>query len=242
MIIYLTSSPTGSLDDSKIVEGLDPDNEFILNLERDIKDQARILLISASPDDAAGNSEMGEFFADAFFEAGFNLAEFTVMDRQNNLPSSEILSYDVIILGGGHIPTQMDFFYEIDLKETLSEYTGVLIGISAGSMALAKVIYALPEYEDEFFNLFYTRFIPGLALTDYQIIPHFNMNQDYIFEDVPLYDVVRADSCYWDFIILTDGSYLRIEGEKKEVYGESYLATNGEILPLAKNGECKLLL
>jgi len=50
-----------------------------------------------------------------------------------------LYDYDVVILAGGHAPTQNAFFHKIKLKELLKIFDGIVIGISAGTMNCADV-------------------------------------------------------------------------------------------------------
>ena len=61
MITFLTSSPTGPLDNSRIVDGFDDKNRLVINLRRLWKDGARCLLLPADPDD----SEFNDIIRDA---------------------------------------------------------------------------------------------------------------------------------------------------------------------------------
>ena len=63
MIIFLTSSPTGPLDGSRPVDGLDKMNNFVVNLRKYWKPDSRCLMIAAAPDEPARNDEMCEFIA-----------------------------------------------------------------------------------------------------------------------------------------------------------------------------------
>ena len=47
---------------------------------------------------------------------------------------------DLIILAGGHVPTQNRYFQEINLKSLLKNYQGVILGISAGTMNSAETV------------------------------------------------------------------------------------------------------
>ena len=55
------------------------------------------------------------------------------------------MNYDVILLGGGHVPTQNKFFKEIRLREKIKDFDGIIIAISAGSMNSADIVYCQPE-------------------------------------------------------------------------------------------------
>ena len=78
-------------------------------------------------------------------KGGFSIASFDVWDYRIIDFSKETLhSYDVIILGGGHVPTQNDFFQKIFLREKIQAFGGIVIGISAGTMNSAELAYAQP--------------------------------------------------------------------------------------------------
>jgi len=58
MIIFLTSSPTGPLDNSRVVDGIDEKNNFLVCLKKYWKENARCLIISAFPADERANDDM----------------------------------------------------------------------------------------------------------------------------------------------------------------------------------------
>ena len=64
MILYLTSSPTGSYREAKApsYKGFNPENRLAENLKADWKEQSRCLVICADPDAYMQNNEMRFFF------------------------------------------------------------------------------------------------------------------------------------------------------------------------------------
>ena len=70
----------------------------------------------------------------------------------------------MILLGGGHVPSQNQYFKDYKIKEKLKEFDGILIGISAGSMNCANIVYAMPEEAGESINPGYQRFLTGLHI------------------------------------------------------------------------------
>ena len=241
MIVFLTSSPSGSLDDSHIVYGLDKMNHFVDNLRKYWRDSAKCLMISASPDEHEGNDQMTAFFADAFKEAGLFWSEFLLWDgRDEVMPKEELHTYDLIILGGGHVPTQNQFFHEIGLREKLQGYEGMIIGISAGTMNSADVVYAQPELPGESVDPHYVKYLEGLNLTKNQILPHYQMVKDYMLDGKRLYeDITFADSYGNNFLVLPDGSYLMsIDGEES-VWGEAWRLSDGVMRKICENNQIK---
>ena len=145
-------------------------------------------------------------------------------------------------MSGGHVPTQNRFFHKIGLKALIADYDGIIIGISAGSMNSAKVVYAQPEYEGEAIDPEYQRFLPGLGLTNTMLLPHFQELKDEILDGMRLFeDITFADSIGRTFYAIPDGSYLFIDGEREELRGEAYMIRDGRMTQIASDGEMTLL-
>lgn len=233
--VFLTSSPTGPLDGSRPVEGLDEMNDFVVNLKRIWKDDSRCLMITASPDCFEENDEMTAFFAQAVGKSGLSITAFDLWDSRTEDFSKVVLdSYDVIFLGGGHVPTQNAFFRRIGLREKIQDFDGIIIGISAGSMNSADIVYAQPELEGESVDENYQRYLQGLNLTQTMILPHYQMVKDRILDGKRLYeDITYPDSVGKEFLILPDGSYLRIIDGVETVWGDAWRLKDGKLI------ECK---
>lgn len=240
MIVFLTSSPSGPLDGSRLVHGLDKKNDFVKNLKKYWKENARCLMIAAAPSCHEQNDEMATFFRTAIEKSGLPAAAFDLWDDRTWDASKEILdSYDVVFLGGGHVPTQNQFFCQIGLKEKLQDFKGIVIGISAGTMNSAETVYAQPELEGESVDPEYVRFLPGLGLTKTMILPHYQMVKDAVLDGKRLYeDITYADSYGRKFLVLVDGSYLLVKDGIETVWGEAYQISDGEISRVCDD-ECR---
>ena len=229
--IFLTSSPTGPLDGSRYVEGLDEWNDFRENLKKVWKENSRCLMITASPECFSENDEMTAFFAGAVESSGFNFSAFDLWDaRTTDFSGDTLHSYDVIFLGGGHVPTQNAFFQQIGLREKIQGFAGIIIGISAGSMNSADIVYAQPELPGESEDRDYRRFLQGLGLTKTMILPHYQMVKDSMLDGKRLYeDITYPDSMGREFLILPDGSYLMSKEGEETVWGEAWLLKDGKL-------------
>lgn len=239
MIVFLTASPTGPLDNSRYVEGLDKMNEFTENLRRFWKENSRCLIISADPEAFERNDEMASYFLSAIRKDGFSVSDFDVWDDRTEDTSYEKLhSYDVILLGGGHVPTQNAFFRKISLREKIQGFEGIVIGISAGSMNSADIVYAQPELTGESENPEYVRFLEGLNLTRTMILPHYQMVKDSVLDGKKLFeDITYGDSMGKNFLVLPDGSYLLIDESNETVWGEAYKISDGRIWEICSENE-----
>ncbi|MDO4961983.1 MAG: Type 1 glutamine amidotransferase-like domain-containing protein [Eubacteriales bacterium] len=231
MTVFLTSSPTGSLDGEYQVEGFDESNGFRENLSKVWPDDARCLMIASDPDDFDGNDEMTDFFGYTAEVSGLGISRFDILDHRDTVYTKEdIQGYDVIFLAGGHVPTQNDFFKELELKRKLQGFDGVIIGISAGSMNSAEIVYAEPELDGETEDPDYRRFITGLGLTRKMLIPHYQMTKNNYLDGKRLFkDIVYPDSHGREFFAIPDGSYLMIDENGERFYGEHHLIADGKI-------------
>ncbi len=70
----------------------------------------------------------------------FLVDTFTILDDRNKKTEELVKESDLIILGGGHVPTQNKFFRN-PLKEVLKKYEGVIVGVGTGSMNYCKTVY-----------------------------------------------------------------------------------------------------
>lgn len=239
MTVFLTSSPTGPLDRSRIVEGFDPKNRLVENLKERWPQNARCLLISASPAEAAFADGMRAHMMEAMQISGLSVDEIDIWDDRTEDFSVEALkSYNVVFLGGGHVPTQNAFFRRISLREKMQQYDGLVIGISAGTMNSADVVYAQPELEGESVDPEYKRFIPGLGLTRVNVLPHYQMIKDAVLDGKRVFeDITYADSMGREFYALVDGTYIICESGVETVWGEAYRIADGMVEQICEENQ-----
>ena len=169
MICFLTSRmdnpDTGSLNTA---------NHFVDELRLYFPESCHALAVCSDPE----NWEKTDFYAflmkESFEMAGFRFETFRTLDGRSETQAAELIrESNLIILSGGHVPTQNRFFHRIHLRNLLKDYAGIVIGISAGSMNSADIVYAQPEEEGEAVDPAYQRFLPGLNLTKTMLLPHF---------------------------------------------------------------------
>ena len=114
-------------------------------------------------------------------------------------------------------------------NEKIRDFDGIVIGISAGTMNAADVVYVQPELPGEAINPEFKREAVGLGLTKVNILPHYQMVKDWMLDGMRLFEeITYGDSWGKEFLALCDGSYLFCENGKELVIGEAYLITNGK--------------
>ena len=128
MKCFLTSSPF--LPDRS---SINPANGFADRIRASVPSPCKVLFICSDPD----SHEQTDGFAQAVranLEAlGLQFNQYAVLDGRNEDKAGELVGgAELIILAGGHVPTQNRFFVKVGLREWMRSFDGVLVGISAG--------------------------------------------------------------------------------------------------------------
>lgn len=240
MVVFLTSSPCHDAP-----EGVDlpfilkKENEFVANLSKYYVSGTNCLMICAAPEAYEHNDRMAREFKDGFAYHGMVFEEMFMCDARNAEDVEDMIrNSSMVILAGGHVPTQNAFFYEIGLREKLQEFDGVIMGISAGTMNCADVVYAQPEEAGESIDPEYQKFLRGLGFTNINVLPHYQMVKDWTLDGRRLYeDITFEDSFGQNFFVLVDGSYIMVEQERNVLYGEAYFLRDGVMKQICDAGK-----
>ena len=241
MILFMTSSPC----DDNVPAGVQlpciffEKNDFVRNLRDHWKPDSRLTVICSDAYNFSLNDEMCDTFTKCFHYHGLTVSSSTMLDGRNERDAASIIALsDAVVLGGGHVPTQNEFFKRIGLKSLLRGFTGVIMGISAGSMNCMNPVYAQPELPGESVDPDYRRFIPGLGLSRVQVLPHYQMVKHNILDGKRLYeDITFGDSFGRSFYVLVDGSYVMRRDDTYTLWGEGYLIRNGRMEQICRDGE-----
>lgn len=246
MTLFITSSPFVDGADRAI---LDSQNGLADRLREALPPFPRCLYICSSPDRRDLNCQFGADVFQIFAEAGMPFSGYAVLDGYNIEEAADLIDWsDLIVLAGGHVPTQNAFFHEAGLDALLWDYEGVILGISAGSMNMAVEVYVQPEEPGEAIDPDYRRFAPGLGLTSINICPHYQKVKDNILDGMRLFeDITYADSMGKTFYALPDGSYFYQTEEELLLCGRAWRIQNGilelltveeEVLDMSQLGAC----
>lgn len=170
-----------------------------------------ILFIAANPYDI----EKADNYATLIFEAlklsGVSFSNYFILDdrtRKNTI--QYIKESNVIFLGGGETHKQNKFFHELNLKELLRDFEGIIIGQSAGALNMAESVYNSPEEgilsEPVYFE--------GLGLSKINIEPHFILDTTE-FDDMQMYQRkhLLEESKKRKIYALGDGAHILELGE-----------------------------
>jgi len=239
--IFLTSSLGTNIkvDGERIPCEMDNSNNMVELLKSSLSLQNKVVLVSSNPIDYERNDEVQIITQESFVLSGFAFDEFVMLDQRNkDKVEKHIKTADIVLLCGGHVPTQNEWFKELALKNILENYNGIIIGQSAGSMNLAETVYSCPELEGEALDPTFNRWIEGLGFTTLNIFPHY---EELINEELDglkvMEDIVLEDSFTCPIYTLNDGSFIEIDHENIVVHGECSKISNGAITNICKNGD-----
>lgn len=187
------------------------------------------MIISGSPEYFDKNDSVLFCLKGAFSLSELGTSEVLMCDERNKEIIERLPEIDVLILAGGHVPTQNSFMKTIGLKERLQSWDGLLIARSAGSMNCAEMVYAGPELPGEAIDQNYQRWISGLGITKTNIFPHFEALKDEMLDGMRLIeDITYSDSMGHEIIALNNGSFIVVDNGTEVLYGEAYSIKNGE--------------
>ena len=235
MNLFLTSKLKTVIKDENGIRysiPLDNENQILDNIKRCLSRTKRIVNISNNPQNFENNDMYAKLTFESFEKTGFNFSEKIVLDDRNKKNAESILkNADIIILSGGKISCQNEFFNEIKLKKILRDYKGVVIGVSAGTMNLCKKVFNFPE---ELIELDEQRWFEGLGFYDESIIPHFDgdtKSYQTKCEEIDIVnDFILPASRECDFVGLKNGAYILIEDDGKiTLYGDIYKISDGQV-------------
>lgn len=218
--IILTSGPQFSVKkENGEIKAVKLANESLVNiLKGEVEKYDNLLFICSSPDDYNKNEEYSEIITKSLSLAGIKFQMSDVIDSRNWLFSKGLINTaDLVVLLGGNPLEQMEFFNNIELKEKIKKYKGCLMGISAGSLNMAKDVYCSQDKEIES-----SCYYKGLGLVDLNIEPHFEIS-----DAEKINNILLNDSMKQSFIALPDESFVFVKKGKMSLYGDAYYFNKG---------------
>ena len=233
MVLFLTSNIGGIKKENgqKIPVEFYSKNQFLLNMKKSLKNNKKFVLIASNPFNFEQNDKFLEMDIEALKLSNLSFDECLILDNRNKTKVSEVLKdSSLIFLCGGNTYIQNQFFNEIDLKNYIKDLDSTIVGISAGAINSADIVFNSPEEDNDLSNPY---ILVGLGLTEFNIEPHFDIHNDNILQMKSILDESYKRVIYG----LPDSSY--IVGNK--VYGRCYKIYQGNIEIICNDNECFLL-
>ena len=214
------------------------ENGILDVLNQHIKKYDNFLFVAS----VADAPDITDVYAKATIEAidmTMPFQKYSVLDGRNASEAKRLIQdADFIILTGGHVPSQNKFFAECGLFELLNNCSAVVLGISAGTMNLARQVYSPPELDGEYLDKDFERFFPGVGRTNINVFPHYDELYDSYLDGVHVMsEIVKPDSFKTPVLCMNNGTYVEIVDDVATLRGEAYLMENGDFSQVCKNDE-----
>ena len=153
-----------------------------------------------------------------FQNIGIDFEKSYVVDgrMKKEMAKDVVRSADVVWLSGGDTPTEYQYLLKYELIDILREHSGVIIGMSAGSINLTKMaICTLACGHDK------QEIYEGIGCVEFSVEPHFDRNK------VPkeLLELSKQYTIYG----LCDESLILCEGKTRIFLGEVYQMIDGTV-------------
>ncbi|MCH5156011.1 MAG: Type 1 glutamine amidotransferase-like domain-containing protein [Clostridiales bacterium] len=234
MVLFLTSLlRTHYYDESgaRVPVALGNENEILANIKKRLKRINRLVVVANDQYDSADNAEKLSAVRESLRLSGMEFKEAVMLDVRNKSAAKEIISgADLIILTGGKCVCQAEFFREIGLKDILTGYNGIVIGVSAGTMNLCKTVANFPEEKSDLND---ERWFDGMGFVSETIVPHYDgKTNNYQFAcedfDVAKYYILPM-SKERELVGLPNDSYIIIDHNGHKQYrGDVYIIADGK--------------
>ena len=187
----------------------DIQKEYLL---KNIKSGMSIAFVSSVPNNYERTDEQVDRYTNTFSKIGIVFNSVFSLDGRNTMKEAKsiIKNSDIVFLMGGSPELQMKFINEYELAEAIQS-TKIVIGVSAGSMNQGNRI----AYKDDFDN-YILKDYKGLNLTNINIFPHYDTNNQECIDEVE--EVSKINS----IICLPNESFAYIENGNVEIIGKYY--------------------
>ncbi len=152
-------------------------------------------------------------FVDMFHEKGIDFQKVDIVDNQIDPLSAVTLikNADLVWLSGGATLLQIRDIKRYALIEALQQRNGVTIGMSAGSMNMAKRV-VLPK--DPHSDIPELSIYDGIGLIDINIEPHFNTaTAEHIAE---IEEAAKITPIY----ALCDDAFIKVLDDEMKIFGD----------------------
>jgi len=229
MKLFLASNIGGVKKENgkKIPVKIFEDNNFFKNMKESIKEYNKFVIIASDPDNYERNDEFLRLDVNALALSKLYFKENVVLDNRNKDDIDNVLNNSsLIFLSGGDAFQQNMFFNDINLKKYIKKSDACIIGISAGSINSAKIVFNSPECEKDLNN---PAILEGLDLTTINIEPHFDCDNP---NKIQMDSIIKESN---NRIIygLPDKSYIF----NNKIYGKCYRIYKGNIELISNDDE-----
>ena len=202
-----------------LLSGIDKEKGFselqTKYLKQDIKDTNVITFIASTFSNIEKTNMYLDIMIKWFKNIGITFKEaYLINDLVNPSQAKEYIDKsDVVFIMGGDTLEQIKNINKYNIIPNLQKRNGITIGISAGSINMAKNVAIARDIDD---NIPDHSFYNGIGLVDINIEPHFDLNNTIHNKDI--IEISKDNK----MICLPDDSFIRIEKDIN-IIGDYYM-------------------
>lgn len=206
-------------------------NSIVTNIKKYLKGTKSFLFVANEPSMVEEHEEKARCIFQSFHMSDINFDSYAILNNNTKHMSEELVdNADLILLSGGKLICQMNFFEEVGLKSLLERSHALIIGTSAGAMNLCEKAFNFPE---RIIDIPEPRIVDGLGFYDKYIIPHLdgrNLKYECYADGVePVTDYILPFSKKETLIGLNNNSYIILHDGIEEFVGEYYIIQDGQV-------------
>jgi len=159
-----------------------------------------------------------------FKNIGIEFEASHALDNRKTAEECQALTKNAsaLFLMGGSPHLQMEFIKANGLLPIIRQFSGVIMGISAGAMSMAENTF---YSADKNFNISHIH--KGIGLADVSVAPHFFPDDEAL-----LIDEILPFSYIIDIYAMCDDSAILFCGGKKTIFGEIYFVSKGSVVKM----------
>jgi len=195
--------------------------DFINCIKEHYHNNGSMLFIASDFGEHLKTDKYRQVFLNMFRENGITFNEVNTIDYRTS--KEKALEYvenaEVIWLSGGNTLKQIEHMKEYNLIPTLQKREGITIGMSAGSINMAKRVVLARDIND---NIPELAIYEGIGIVDINVEPHLDSASEEHMKEV--YEASQYTTIYG----LYDNSFIKIVDDNMDIYGTYFKYENGE--------------
>ena len=197
-------------------------DDIVERLKKELSVRDNLVFISAWPSDYERNDDDSAGMHSMFEECDMSFSRYDVIDNRTGSSDAKRLIQEAscIFLMGGHAVWQFQLMCEKDIVDEIRKSSAVILGVSAGSINMAKhsvdIWESLMPYD-------------GLGLADITVKAHFD------FENKELLQTLQKVSMKLPVCAMEDESAIFVKDGHTTHTGQIYWISQGNICPLSED-------
>jgi ubiquinone/menaquinone biosynthesis C-methylase UbiE len=202
--------------------------EITKRLRAELTNRKSIVFITACPQDYEQNDDDCEGMYEMFAEQGLSFEKHCVIDKRTEPETAKELVQNadcIFLMGGGACKQQLDLIREKGCYDALIDCHAVILGVSAGSMNIARKTVDFSESLEAF---------EGLGFTNITVSCHHDPEDTWRYEQTLRMSEDRT------VYAMEDMSAFFIKGGKIDTVGTIYRVKNRELQLLTEENIRKL--